>query len=168
MLLDRVCWSQEVTWKLLMNCLFSSSTADRHPHELLYQAPAEPVHKGGVWYTVSGHLLEIPPAFPEQGVLLMLRGLQSLLSPKMKQLYPDQFVLLLEPAGSCCNISHSSGHKFHPVAVQTVAACLLNSVSLSLTRQGLFLLVRQELLTCTVLPLRSYLQHGETKPIPAG
>lgn len=65
-----------------------------------------------------------------------------------------------------------SEHKCHPLAVQRVAVCSAQAVSLSLSRQlrdGLFLLVRQELFTHTVLPLRSHLKRGEAKPtLPAG
>lgn len=50
-----------------MNWLFSSSADDRHPYELLHQAPAEPVHKARVWYHVSAHLLEMSPCLPWAG-----------------------------------------------------------------------------------------------------
>lgn len=42
-----------------MNWLVSSYADDRHPHELLHQAPAEPVHEAGVWYPVSDSLLKV-------------------------------------------------------------------------------------------------------------
>lgn len=41
---------------VLMNRWVSSYADDGHPHELLHQAPAEPVHKACVWYNVSSHL----------------------------------------------------------------------------------------------------------------
>lgn len=50
-----------------MFSLFSSSADDWHPHELLHQAPAEPVHKESVWYKVSGHLLEMSICLPWAG-----------------------------------------------------------------------------------------------------
>jgi len=59
-----------------MNWLVSSYAGDRHPHELLHQAPAEPVHEAGVWYPVSDSLLQVA-LFIQQGVLLAPGSLQS-------------------------------------------------------------------------------------------
>jgi len=51
---------------VLTNWLLSSHADDGHPHELLHQAPAEPVHKAGVWYNVSSHLLGMAISFLKQ------------------------------------------------------------------------------------------------------
>lgn len=52
---------------VLMNRLVSSYADDGHPHELLHQAPAEPVLKTGVWYNVSSHLLEMAICLSQAG-----------------------------------------------------------------------------------------------------
>lgn len=62
-----------------MNWLVSSFAGDRHPHELLHQAPAEPVHEAGVWYPVSDSLFKSGYLFIQQGVLLALGSLLTLI-----------------------------------------------------------------------------------------
>lgn len=152
---------------VLMNWWVSPYADDGHPHELLHQAPAEPVHKAGVWYNVSSHLLETAiPLSPAGSAADAGVAAESAL-PR------DEVALKLQlqkPAGSCGEMSAilvtSNGC---PPAVQCVAACLLGSCSIPVPDQAADEWTAppggaQERFPCTVLLLRRCcIQHKKAK-----